>query len=83
MLADGSEVVEMTTGGELTWIDSCREAELLAESVARTVKVARPGALGVPEMLPVEPRLNPVGKAPAPMLKAIAPMPPRDATEAL
>ena len=83
MLPDGNETVEMTTGGELTWIDNCLEAELLAASVARTVKLASPGTLGVPEMLPAELRLRPTGKAPALMLKVIAPDPPAEPTDAL
>lgn len=79
MLPDGRETVEIETGGALTWIDNCLEAELLAASVASTVNVASPGALGVPEIVPAELRLKPAGKAPALMLKVMAPDPPTEA----
>ena len=54
----------------------------LPESVAVTVNVLVPVAVGVPEM--VEPRrLNPAGKLPVVTLQVIAPVPPVAAGEAL
>ena len=83
MLAEGRLTVEITTGGALTWIENSFDAELLAESVAMMVNEKRPGAVGVPEMLPVEPSVNPAGREPALMLKEIAPVPPKALTDAL
>ena len=51
--------------------------------MASSVKVKRPAALGVPVIAPTELRLKPFGNAPRPMLKEMAPVPPRAATEEL
>jgi hypothetical protein len=52
------------------------------ESVAVTVKLVTPAAVGVPEMLdPL--RLNPAGRLPVVKLQLIVPVPPEDASEAL
>jgi hypothetical protein len=83
MLPVGRLAVEITTAGAFTWMDNALEAELLAESVAKTVNEERPEVVGEPEILPEEFMLRPAGKAPALMLNVMAPVPPEAATAAV
>lgn len=53
------------------------------ESVAVTVNLLAPAAVGVPEISPELPKLNPPGKLPEVMLQLMEPVPPVAASEAL
>jgi len=55
-----------TVGGAAvtTLILRLAEAEALAASLTATVKGNAPATVGVPEMVPVEDRLRPVGRVP-------------------
>src|SRR5579883_2509388 len=55
---------------------SAFDAECCAVSVAVTVKVEVPAAVGVPPMLPSGPRLRPAGKAPLVTSQTYEPVPP-------
>jgi hypothetical protein len=54
----------------------CRVPEQPAESVASTVKVAGPPAVGVPEITPAELIIKPAGKLPLLIAYVYGPVPP-------
>jgi hypothetical protein len=61
--AGSDEVVTVTAGG-LTVIDNAAVAEADALSVAFTVKLAVPAAVGVPDIVPLAARVSPAGSVP-------------------
>ena len=63
-----------------SWLAVCGG---MPESVAVTVKFDAPEVVGVPEMAPSAPKVNPPGKLPLVTLQLIVPVPPEDASEAL
>lgn len=60
----GGRVAVVTVGGPLMAIESDAVAVCPTPSVTRAVKLDVPGAVGVPEIVPVEDRLNPGGNVP-------------------
>ena len=73
----GSDVVVMLSGGLIVmlsaWVLVCGG---VLESLAETVKLDVPAAVGVPEIAPEALRFRPVGKLPWLMLQVIVPVPP-------
>src|SRR5262245_57972624 len=63
----GSDVVVMERGSTTTVMFRLAEAVSggLPESATCTLKLARPPAVGVPEIVPSLPKLNPAGREPA------------------
>jgi hypothetical protein len=60
----GSDDVDTVRAGALIVIDSAAVAEADVLSVAFTVKLATPAAVGVPDIVPPAERLNPAGSDP-------------------
>jgi hypothetical protein len=80
----GSDAVEMASRALMVmlndWFTVCCG---VPESVAVTVNVVVPAAVGVPEIAPAVLRFNPPGKLPVVTLQVIVPVPPEAATVAL
>ncbi|BDC50562.1 hypothetical protein F183_A28780 [Bryobacterales bacterium F-183] len=57
-------IADTLTEGVTTLMVNAFVTDLAVASVARRVKVAKPAAVGVPEIVPVDAKLKPTGSAP-------------------